>query len=63
MSQEDQFYFPIGHFNNIETAKDSDLTGSKRQVNLESIYKYILLNASKSDTANVDYNKYGTKGF
>ena len=54
---------PLAHFNNKQTIKQYELVGSKREVKIESLYKYILLNASNSDTAKADFNKDGKKGF
>lgn len=54
---------PLAHFNNKQTIKQYELVGSKREVKIESLYKYILLNASNSDTAKADFNKYGKQGF
>jgi hypothetical protein len=44
---------------NKQTISLKALTGSKRQVKSETIYKSILLNLSSSDSSKSDPNKYG----
>ena len=51
------------HHENKRTMTLKALTGSKRQVKNETIYKSVLLNLSDSDSSKTNPNKYGTKGF